>query len=222
MARLDLLQLDLTDECPLFCSHCSNSSGPQLRSALQYAAAEQAIIDAADLGCRELKFSGGEPLRYADLAKLLVLSQQLDMNPTIFTTGIRDMRTRGPLSDREWGELKALGLSAAVFSVYSGPANRIFHNRIVRLGPLGARDAFEANQLGLLRARGAGVAVELQFLPSDETCSELYDVVDWAVSVGACRLHLQYPTGQGRNRDNAALAVSHIGEPILKAMSLAL
>ena len=26
MSSLDLLQLDLTDECPLFCSHCSNSS----------------------------------------------------------------------------------------------------------------------------------------------------------------------------------------------------
>jgi MoaA/NifB/PqqE/SkfB family radical SAM enzyme len=221
-ARLDLVQFDLTDECPLFCSHCSNSSGPQLRSALRYEVVERALVDAAELGCRNSTFSGGEPLRYADLAGLLAACRELGISSTIFTTGIHDKTTRLPLSKEEWTKLRTLGLGTAVFSVYSCPENRAFHNRIVRLRPVGMRDAFEANEASIVNARDAGISVELQFLPSDETCAELYAVAGWAAKLGALRLHLQYPTRQGRNGDNPSLSVSESNEPTLREQALTL
>ena len=222
MTRLDLLQIDLTDECPLFCSHCSNSSGPQLESALRYSVVEEAVLDAAHLGCQDITLSGGEPLRYADLSRILALCRKLGMNSTIFTTGVRDKNTRLPLRGSEWEELKTLGLNTAVFSVYSGPANREFHNRIVRLRPLGMQDAFEVNELGILRARNAGIVVELQFVPSDETCHELPAIAVWAAKLGASRLHIQYPTDQGRNQHSATLVVSAGPETILRENAFAL
>jgi MoaA/NifB/PqqE/SkfB family radical SAM enzyme len=221
-ATLDLVQFDLTDECPLFCSHCSNSSGPRLRLSLRYGAVEQAIVDAVDIGCRNFTFSGGEPLRYVDLAKILAVLREYDISPTMFTTGIRDKDARLPLPDGEWAELKALGLGMVVFSVYSGPENRAFHNGIIRLRPVGLRDAFEVNEIGILRARNAGICVEVQFLPSDETSSELSAVAGWAVRLGVSRLHLQYPTRQGRNVTDPSLNVSDSHEPILRANALTL
>jgi MoaA/NifB/PqqE/SkfB family radical SAM enzyme len=208
MTSLELLQIDLTDECPLFCSHCSNSSGPGLKTAIRPAKAREAILDAARLSCRDIIFSGGEPLRYSDLSGLLALCRKLGLNAKIFTTGIRDIKGRLPLSSESWRELMALGLNTAVFSSYSRPTNRGFHDQIVRLRPTGNQDAFEVNELGIVRAREAGIAVELQFIPSDETCSDLPTIAVWAAHLGVSRLHLQYPTNQGRNRDTASLVVS--------------
>jgi MoaA/NifB/PqqE/SkfB family radical SAM enzyme len=222
MTRLDLLQIDLTDECPLFCSHCSNSSGPKLKSALRPAQAREAILDAAHLGCRDVILSGGEPLRYNELSGLLALCRKLELNATIFTTGIRDKRTRLPLSSRNWGDLMAVGLNTAVFSSYSGPADRGFHDQIVRLRPTGKQDAFEVNELGIIRAKEAGIAVELQFIPSNETSSDLPAIAVWAAGLGVSRLHLQYPTEQGRNREMASLRVNGRSETLLKADALAL
>jgi MoaA/NifB/PqqE/SkfB family radical SAM enzyme len=222
MTRLDLLQIDLTEECPLFCSHCSNSSGPGLKSAIRPAKARETILDAARLGCRDIIFSGGEPLRYSDLSELLSLCGKLELNSTIFTTGIRDIRSRLPLSSENWRKLMAVGLDVAVFSSYSSPRNREFHDQIVRLRPTGKQDAFEVNELGVTRAVEAGISVELQFIPSDETCSDLPAIAIWAAGLGVSRLHLQYPTNQGRNRDTGSLRVSRKSETLLKADALAL
>jgi MoaA/NifB/PqqE/SkfB family radical SAM enzyme len=222
MTRLDLLQIDLTDECPLFCSHCSNSSGPKLKSALRPGEAREAILDAAYLGCRDIIFSGGEPLRYNELSGLLALCRKLRLNATIFTTGIRDIKTRLPLSSKNWKKLMALGLDTAVFSSYSSPTNRGFHDQVVRLRPTGTQDAFEVNELGIVRAQEAGIAVELQFIPSNETCSDLPAISVWAAGLGVSRLHLQYPTNQGRNQDTASLIVTRRSEALLRADALAL
>jgi MoaA/NifB/PqqE/SkfB family radical SAM enzyme len=222
MTRLDLLQIDLTDECPLFCSHCSNSSGPKLKSALQPIEAQEAILDAAHLGCQDIVFSGGEPLRYTELSRLLALCKKLKLNATIFTTGISDIKTRFPLSSKKWRKLMALGLNTAVFSTYSSPTNRGFHDQVVRLRPAGTQDAFEVNELGVVRARGVGIAVELQFIPSNETCSDLPAIAVRAARLGVSRLHLQYPTNQGRNKDSASLVVSNKSETVLRADALAL
>jgi MoaA/NifB/PqqE/SkfB family radical SAM enzyme len=198
MPPLDLLQLDLTDECPLFCSHCSNSSGPRFTSALPFDAVESALLDAASLGCGEVILSGGEPLQYPPFGELLSLCNALGMKVTAFTTGIRDKATRLSISDLEWVELSRLGLRVAVFSAYGSPSSREFHNRVVRLRPVGANDAFEVNETGIAKAHEAGIAVELQFIPSDETCSELTDVSSWVATLQVRGVHLQYPTSQGR------------------------
>ncbi len=222
MPKLDLLQLDLTDECPLYCAHCSNSSGPKFTSSLSYETAGRLLKDAAALGCRMIVLSGGEPLRYPNLAQSIALCRDLGMRTAIFTTGIRDKKTRLPITAAEWRDLVSLSLNRAVFSVYASPSNRAFHNRVVRLRPTGTSDAFEVNEEGILRAKGAGVDVELQFIPSEETCSELRAISAWAAKLRVDRLHLQFPTMQGRNRENASLVVSPDGESLLKREAIAL
>lgn len=222
MMELDLLQVDLTDECPLFCSHCSNSSGPRLSSKIQVTAVEEAILDAFHLGCRNVVFSGGEPLRYAELPRLLALCKRADLISTIFTTGIRDLGNRLPISCEDWMHLKKSGLDSAIFSSYASPTKREFHDRIVRLRPQGDLDAFGANELAIARCLSAGINVELQFIPSDETCSDLPSIAIWASGLGVSRLHLQYPTNQGRNRLDPSLVINSESEAILRADASAL
>jgi len=220
--RLDLIQFDLTDQCPLFCSHCSNSSGPQLRLALGHHFVEMALADAVDLGCRNVTFSGGEPLCYVHLAAILVECQKRRVATTLFTTGIRDKGTRLSLGDSEWAELRALGLGTAIFSVYSSANNRKFHNEVVRLHPTREQDAFRVNELAILRACSAGIRAEVQFIPSSATCSDLPAIASWATELGISKVHLQFPSFQGRNAANPSLHVNDSQEAILKAYSLSL
>jgi MoaA/NifB/PqqE/SkfB family radical SAM enzyme len=219
---LHTVQFDLTDECPLFCRHCSNSSGPEVKSALQLCTVEAAIAEAIDLGCRTFIFSGGEPLRYSGLESLLAKISGAARETLVFTTGIRAKTARLPLSDAEWDGLKSCGLGTAVFSVYANPANREFQNRIVQLRPVGTIDAFQANEDAIRGARAAGISVEVQFVPSDETSSQLVQVADWTFSLGASRLHLQFPTRQGRNALQPSLTVTEGSESTLKTEALSL
>lgn len=218
---LHLVQFDLTDECPLYCLHCSNSSGPQMRTAIPSDIVRQALFDADLMGCRSVVFSGGEPLTHPDLPRFLKHSASLAMRSTIFTTGTRNKFSRLPLTPQDWAELKSVGLDTAVFSVYSSPENRGFHNHVVRMRPVGAADAFEANQTGILSAREAGISVEVQFIPSDETCPDLLKIAEWATRNGIVQLHLQYPTDQGRNARHAHLRVS-ANQATLKLQALSL
>src|SRR5258707_1547821 len=222
MKRLDLLQIDLTNECPLFCAHCSNSSGPAAVDALNCDVVERALLDASHLGCQTIIFSGGEPLRYRQLERLIRFCEALGMQTTLFTTGIRDNHSRRPLSLMEWKVMRLAGLQRAVFSVYAGPNNRALHNQVVRLRPLGIRDAFEANELSATYARPSGIVVEAHFIPRDLTCSDLFAIWDRANELGFDRLHLQYPTIQGRNIETGKITVGETGEAQLKAQALEL
>src|SRR5271163_3900932 len=111
--KLDIVQFDLTDECPLFCSHCSNSSGPQIKTAIEFEHLKLAIQQAMHLGCREFVLSGGEPLRYANLPGVFRVLKTNRVGSSMFTTGIRDKTNRTPLNVIEWARLKAHGLETA-------------------------------------------------------------------------------------------------------------
>jgi MoaA/NifB/PqqE/SkfB family radical SAM enzyme len=220
--QIDIVQFDLTDECPLFCSHCSNSSGPRINTAIKFENLSLTVQQAMDLGCREFVLSGGEPLRYAELPEVLRLLKTNHLGSSIFTTGIRDKTSRTPLDVIEWARLRALGLQSATFSVYAAPGNREFHNDIVRLRPTNTWDAFGANEQAIKNAQMAQISVEIQFIPSDETCAELSAIADWAALIGASKLHLQFPTQQGRNATTLALRVTEAHESNLRSYSLAL
>jgi len=216
MRRLELLQIDVTQECPLHCSHCSNSSGPSVFQALPLSSVLAAISDAADFGCKSITLSGGEPLLYAGLSELLTHCRYLGFETTAFTTGIRDKRTRGPLSAKEWERVRCDGLQNAVFSAYSSRIERAFHNTLVRMSPLTCRDAFAVNEAALRNAKQAGISVEVQYLPTDRTIDGFDDLVSWAADLGVRRLHVQFPTAQGRNASSAILSVSPTSEAQLR------
>jgi MoaA/NifB/PqqE/SkfB family radical SAM enzyme len=220
--KLDSVQFDLTDECPLFCRHCSNSSGPQVKSALGLATVERAVEDAIKLGCRNIVFSGGEPLRYGGLERLIARTSSSGCCSTIFTTGIRSKTDRIHLSNSEWARLRGTGLGTAVFSVYASPANRTFQNRIVQLRPFGMIDAFQVNEEAIRGAHVAGISVEVQFIPTDETSSQLSSISEWAFALGAAKLNLQFPTRQGRNALTPSLEVTESSEATLKMDALSL
>lgn len=109
---LKLLQIDLTDECPLFCTHCSNSSGPSRETHFPINKLLEIIKEGAALGVRSIVYSGGEPLCYPQLSEALSTAQCFRIETIMFTTGIEDRKTRLPIGLDRWVELKQQGLTS--------------------------------------------------------------------------------------------------------------
>lgn len=65
---LDFLWLELREDCNLRCRHCYCMSKPAAREVdrLTHEEWKRVIAEAAELGCHELQFIGGEPLLYGD------------------------------------------------------------------------------------------------------------------------------------------------------------
>jgi uncharacterized Fe-S cluster-containing radical SAM superfamily protein len=89
--RFSTLWIQITGTwCNLECTHCINSSGPRepwLRP-LRTEVAQSAIREAAELGVKEIYFTGGEPFLHGDI--LTLLAAALEVAPTtVLTNGTR-------------------------------------------------------------------------------------------------------------------------------------
>jgi len=219
--KLKLLQIDLTDECPLFCAHCSNSSGPGRNTHFPIGRLLEILAEVKDLGLERVVYSGGEPLRYPHLDEALSAAKCAGIPATIFTTGIRNKETRLPLSAEDWRKLADTGLVAAAFSVYAGPSGRELHNAVVRTRPT-AGDAFAVNEQAIKDAGSVGIVTELHFIPSRASILELPEIYAWALHLGCSVLNLQVPTYQGRNKGEPFLELNAIDEDRLKDVATAL
>jgi MoaA/NifB/PqqE/SkfB family radical SAM enzyme len=213
--KLRLLQVDVTNECPLLCTHCSNNAGPGQRKEFPVLRLLTVLAEAKQLGAETLVISGGEPLRYSQLFTILSGAVELQLQTVMYTTGIRDITSRLSVQHTVWKQLKELGLTVARFSIYSSPAKREFHNRIVRVQPNKA-DAFAVNEEAILSAVTNGVRVELNFVPCAETIPDFLDMCRWASDLGCKAVHVLVPTRQGRNRTSTSLEVSSDAEGLLK------
>jgi MoaA/NifB/PqqE/SkfB family radical SAM enzyme len=70
---LSFLWLEITGKCNLTCTHCYADSGPSgsLRGVMSVGAWIRVIDEAAEIGCRELQFIGGEPTLHPELERLI-------------------------------------------------------------------------------------------------------------------------------------------------------
>ena len=89
--RLNLLWLELTSKCNLECIHCYADSGPgnPLHEAMTFADWERALAEAANLGCRNVQFIGGEPTLYPRLAELIAWARTCEFKMIeVYTNGL--------------------------------------------------------------------------------------------------------------------------------------
>ncbi len=71
---LRFLWLEITVKCNLTCVHCYADSGPTaaLHGTMKTSDWTKVIDEAADLGCRQLQFIGGEPTLHPELDRMIV------------------------------------------------------------------------------------------------------------------------------------------------------
>ncbi len=93
--RLLTLVAELTYACPLHCAYCSNPTHLASRSAsLSYEDWLQVIDQAEALGALQVHFTGGEPLLYSELERLIGRARERDLYVNLVTSGSPLCRNR--------------------------------------------------------------------------------------------------------------------------------
>ena len=82
------LRIELTHDCPLRCRHCSACSEAGDSMHLPTEVVITAVKDFLAMGGEKVVLTGGEPLVYPDLMKILDLMNESGVKPIIFTSGI--------------------------------------------------------------------------------------------------------------------------------------
>ena len=108
------VKIELTNKCSRNCKHCSSnatSDSNKLRS-LDYQDVARIIKEASQMGVETIVFTGGEPLMYDDLDKLVKLTNDLKMKSTIYTFAYRTDETL-----KKYQNLLKNGLNKIIYSL---------------------------------------------------------------------------------------------------------
>ena len=89
MHKLIELSLEVTNECSLSCLHCSSgSTNERMENELSYYEHRRLIEEAMELGATVLSLSGGNPLLYNKLPRLMACAESMRYERIlIYTTG---------------------------------------------------------------------------------------------------------------------------------------
>jgi MoaA/NifB/PqqE/SkfB family radical SAM enzyme len=186
------IKIELTQQCPLACVHCSSSSSSKTLRHLSSEVVHQVIRDARILGVRNLSFSGGEPLIYPWLSEVLAECKKEGMRTQIYTSGVASSRL-SPLSKEGAAALSALGVERLIFSVYS--TDRSVHDSITGFPSLDI--TIEA----ITNAGASGLECQIHFVAFRRNYQDLVSVAALAEQLGVSKISVLrlVPHGRARN-----------------------
>ena len=180
-----VLQIHPTLRCNLKCPHCYSASGPRIKQELPLDLLTRAVSDAHAEGYNVVSFSGGEPLMYRPLQRLLEHARSLGLITSITTNGMlitaaRMQQLRGAL------DLIAISLDGVEAS----------HNQM-----RGNSKAFAAMKHALDHVRDAGVPFGFIFTLTLFNLDELEEVASFAAAQGAALLQVHPLEEVGRAQE---------------------
>jgi cyclic pyranopterin phosphate synthase len=203
------LRVSVTEKCSLRCTYCMPAEGlpaiprDDLLSATEIA--RLVGIGVRDLGVREVRFTGGEPLMRADLAEIIGRSAAVAPGVDLSIT------TNGIGLDHRIRSLVDAGLTRVNVSLDT--VDREHFARLTR------RDRLPAVLAGIHAAHAAGLTpLKLNAVMMRDTLDDAPDLLAWALENG-CRLRFieQMPLDADRSwlRENMVSAeelLSVLGE----------
>lgn len=169
------LRISVTEKCSLRCTYCMPEQGlPAIHRDDLLTAVEIARlvgIGVRDLGVRDIRFTGGEPLMRSDLAEIIGLSSAVAGDASISIT------TNGIGLDKRIGELVAAGLTRLNISLDT--VDRDHFARLTR------RDRLPAVFAGIEAARLAGLApLKINAVLMRDTLAGAADLLQWSLANG--------------------------------------
>ncbi|HEY0464245.1 MAG TPA: radical SAM protein [Polyangiaceae bacterium] len=182
---IGVIQIHPTRHCNLRCQHCYSTSGPEQAGALPIEALERLLAEARQEGFNGLGCSGGEPLVYRPLSRLIGCAAGLGFVTSVTTNGLL-------LNARHIAQLKP-HLSLLAISLDGVPES---HDRLRALP-----GAFAKLRRKLAAVRAAGLRFGFIFTLTFENLDELGWVAEFAVAEGASLLQIHPLEQVGRARD---------------------
>ena len=175
------LRVSITEKCSLRCTYCMPSEGLPAIARDQLLTAQEIArlvgIAVRDLGVRDIRFTGGEPLMRADLEEIVGLSAGEISTSSIAGVSL-SMTTNGIGLDKRVDGLVAAGLNRINISLDT--VDRDHFARLTR------RDRLPAVFAGIDAARRAGIApLKINAVLMRDTLAGAADLLEWALANGA-------------------------------------
>lgn len=194
------LRISITERCSLRCTYCMPAEGLPVIPRSELLSAEEIArlvgIGARQLGIREVRFTGGEPLTRADLVEIVARSHEVapDLPLAMTTNGIH--------LDRLAATLKSAGLGRVNISLDTVDPER--YQALTR------RDRLSAAIAGIDGALAAGLGpVKLNAVLSPETLEGAIELLEFAVARGLrLRFIEQMPLDADRRWDRDAVVTA--------------
>ena len=181
---------NLTDRCNLSCTHCYSRSGPGRSTEEELTTSEAfgVIDDLAAMGVPLILFTGGEPLMRGDIGELAAHARSRGVRMALSTNGTL-------ITPESARMIKNSGIEYAGISLDG--ANAGTHDRF-RNSP----GAFGQAVAAFSACKEAGLRCGVRVTLTKENCSELEELVDLALSLGASRFCLYWLVPAGRGIDS--------------------
>jgi MoaA/NifB/PqqE/SkfB family radical SAM enzyme len=164
-----IIQIHPTRRCNLRCLHCYSFSAPEERDQLSDQILEDALTDAGALGYKVASFSGGEPVLFKGLGRLLRHAKDLGLRTTVTSNGM--------LLDERRLEMLAGCTDVLAISLDGVPES---HNRM-RVSD----EAFQRMQANLQGVRDSGIPFGFIFTLTQYNVDEIDWAARFAVEQGA-------------------------------------
>lgn len=202
------LMLHLLGRCNLTCLHCYMGGSPSRREQLPLQPVLDAIGECCDLGIGALYLTGGEPLMYRDLNKVLAAAARIPgLRITVCTNGTLLKPSHVTL-------LKNVKAQVNI----SIDGEREFHDRFRNFA-----GAFDATERGVQLITQAGIPLTIVTTISQGNLRSLSKLVEWASDAGAVHFRAQplLKLGRGINISDQSLTNSQLNRMLLELSDLA-
>lgn len=198
--KLKEFKIEVTYRCDLNCVHCSSDARPSNLLEMSRDDCLRILAESAEMGTRDVAFSGGEPLLWPHIFDAVEAAVQHGLKVTLYTSGCaHDFQKTAE-------RLYTLGTFRFIFSVFGATAPS--HERVTRKA-----GSFENTQSAMRHALSLGLTTELHFVPMTGNYSELTDIAQLARKLGASRVSVLRLVPQGRAalvRDRALNRVQNL------------
>ena len=194
--RLTTLSLEITSFCNLRCGHCYAESGPH-RSQTGVMSREnwlRILQEAAELGCRDVQFIGGEPTLHPDLPVMLETARRLGYRHV-------EVFTNATTLTPEMAALFARHQVLVAVSFYTPDA--AVHEAIT-----GGRGSFRRTIDGMRTAMAAGLKVRAGIIIMDQNRDQLPATIQFLEEMGVVDHTVDIMRQVGRGAPRGARAVT--------------
>jgi cyclic pyranopterin phosphate synthase len=169
------LRVSITEKCSLRCTYCMPEAGlpPIARDDLLTATEIGRLVGIAvrDLGVRDIRFTGGEPLMRNDLVEIIRRSSEAADGASI------SMTTNAIGLDKRVGALVAAGLTRINISLDT--VDRDHFARLTR------RDRLPSVFAGITAAKAAGLTpLKINAVLMRDTLDGAVDLLEWSIANG--------------------------------------
>lgn len=196
--KLNEITIEITQQCPNKCVHCSSLSSPTKTTCLSLQTVMEVVDDAVSLGCELISLSGGEPFLYPELPQIVNHIAGHNIQCNIYTSGI--CYVEGKPTSVPVGLIEGLKGKVWKYIVNVESSDEATYDNILGTSFHG----FDMMKQFISDAVAMGEVVEAHFVPMKLNYQQIPSVLEMCNQWGVSKVSFLRFVAQGRGFDNVS------------------